>query len=65
MDAGDLVCMRCASPDGNQEDQVHQMAFEKPKWEAYWDDPAGRDLRNDLVEAARTEELAVVRKMVV
>ena len=30
---------------------------------SYWDDLAGRKLNRDLVEAARAEELAVVKKM--
>ena len=63
MDAGDMVCMMCTDDQVNEE--VCGAEFEEPDWKPYWDDLTGRELRRDLVEAARAEELAVVKKMMV
>ena len=60
-DAGDFMCIRCVDDEGDE--HVNEVAFEEPQWESYWDDLTGRELRWDLVEAARAEELSVVRKM--
>ena len=48
--------------DDGEEEHVNEVAFEEPQWKSYWDDLIGRELRKDLVEAARAEELSVVRK---
>ena len=60
-DAGDLVCIQCV--DDREEEHVNEVAFEETQWKSYWDDVIGRELRKDLVEAARAEELSVVKKM--
>ena len=60
-DAGDLVCIQCV--DDGEEKHVNEVAFERPQWKSDWDDWIGRELRKDLVEAARAEELSVVKKM--
>ena len=60
-DAGDLTCIQCV--DNDDDDRVNQVAFEEPQWKSYWDDLAGRELNRDMVEAARAEELAVLKKM--
>ena len=38
--------------DNGEEEHVNEVAFE-PQWKSYWDDLIGRELRKDLVEAAR------------
>ena len=43
--------------------EVCQVEFEPDDWMQYWDDVSGKVLRKELVEAARAEELATVRKM--
>ena len=60
-DAGYLVCIQCV--DDGEEEHVNEVAFEEPQWKSYWDDLAGRELRKDLVEAARAEEISVLKKM--
>ena len=55
------MCIQCV--DDDEGDHVGEVAFEEPQWKLYWDDLSGRELRKDLVEAARAEELAVVTKM--
>ena len=64
MDAGDLFCMKC-SDDANlfSEADVCQVQHENYGWERYWDDATGKELKKDLVEAARAEELQVIREM--
>ena len=61
MDAGDLACMPCSDSDG--EEHVCEVEFEVPQSKAYWDDLTGRELKSEMVEAARAEELSVVKKM--
>ena len=61
-DASDLLCVECVKcDDGN--DEVCDVEFEESDWERYWDDTTGRELKKELVEAARAEELATVRSM--
>ena len=64
MDAGDLICMRCSVDDhvGTEAD-VNEVAHENFGWGKYWDDATGKELKKELVEAARAEELQVVRAM--
>ena len=49
--------------DDGGEDHVNEVAFEEPQWKSYWNVLIGRELRKDVVEAAKTEALSVVRKM--
>ena len=60
-DAKDLVCIQCV--DDGEEEHINEVAFEEAQWKSYWDDLSGRELRKDLIEAARAEELSVVKKM--
>ena len=55
-DAGHLCCIQCV--DGNEEEQVNEVALEEPQWKSYWDDLTGRELNRSMVEATRAEELA-------
>ena len=55
------MCIRCV--DGNKDEHFNEIAFEEPKWKSYWDDLTGRELNRSMVEAARAEELAVVKEM--
>ena len=55
------MCIQCV--DDGDEDHVNEVAFEEPQLKSYWRDLIGRDLRKDLAEAARAEELSVVKKM--
>ena len=55
------MCIRCV--DGSEDEHINEVAFEEPKWKSYWDDLTGRELNRSTVEAARAEELAVVKKM--
>ena len=55
------MCIQCV--DGDDDEHVNEVAFEEPQWKSYWDDLTGRELRRDLVEAARAQELAVVKNM--
>ena len=54
------MCIQCVG-DG-EEEHVNEVAFEEPQWKSYWDDLIGRELRKDLAEAARAEELSAVKK---
>ena len=58
-DRGNLVSMKC------QDDATEIMAveFEPETWKRYWDDMSGKERKAELVEAARAEEIATVRKM--
>ena len=49
--------------DGSEDDHVNEVAFEEPQCKSYWDDLTGQELNRSMVEAARAEELAVVKKM--
>ena len=60
-DAGDLMCIKCV--DNDDDDHVNQVTFEKPQWKSYCDDLTGRELNRDMVDAARAEVLAVVKKV--
>ena len=55
------MCIQCV--DDGEEDHVNEVASEQPQWTSDWDDLIGRELRRDLVEAARAEELSVVKKI--
>ena len=55
------MCIQCV--DGNEDEHINEVAFEEPQWKSYWDDLTGRELDRGMVEAARAEELAVVKKM--
>ena len=37
--------------------------FEDYNWEKYWDDTTGRELKSEMVKAARAEEIATVKSM--
>ena len=57
-DATDLFCMECVPcGDGSKEDEVNDVRFEDLGWEKCWDDVTSRELKRDMVEAARAEEL--------
>ena len=56
VDRGNLVTMKCV--DNNSE--VLAVEFEEEHWLRYWDDVSGKELRGDLVRAARTEEMETV-----
>ena len=55
------MCIECVEGDGDE--HINDAAFGEPQWKSYWDDLTGRELRRDLVEAARAEEFSVVKKM--
>ena len=59
VDRGNLVGMKCIDDVA----EVMQVEMEPEVWQRYWDDMSGKELRSDLVEAARAEEIATVRKM--
>ena len=59
MDKGNLMSFKCV---GSQT-EVMSVEFEEDNWRKYWDDISGKELRGDLVRAARAEELETVRKM--
>ena len=40
-----------------------EFVFEDETWKRYWDDMSGKELRGDLVRAARAEEMETVRRM--
>ena len=40
-----------------------RLPSKQPQWKSYSDDITGRELNRDMVEAARVEELAVIKKM--
>ena len=42
---------------------VMEVEMEPEVWRRYWDDMSGKELKADLVEAARAEEIATVKKM--
>ena len=44
-------------------DEVSEVAHVSEPWEKYWDDISGKELKPDLVRAAREEELKVVDEM--
>ena len=43
--------------------EVMAMEFEPDKWTEYWNDVSGKALRKELVEEARAEEMATVKRM--
>ena len=43
--------------------EVMSCDFEENNWMQYWDDISGKELKGDLVRAARAEEMATVKKM--
>ena len=43
--------------------EVMQVEFEPDRWTEYWDDVSGKALRKELVEEARAEEMATVKRM--
>ena len=58
-DARDMMCVQCVETEDN--DFVGEVAFEEPQWKSYRDDLTRRELKTDLVEAARAEDLSVVK----
>ena len=44
-------------------DVVSEVVHIDERWKRYWDDMSGKDLKPDLVRAAREEELKVVDEM--
>ena len=44
-------------------DKVSEVTNVAELWKKYWDDISGKELRPDLIRAAREEELKVVDKM--
>ena len=59
VDRGNLMSFKCVD-DVNE---VCQVEFEPESWMQYWDDVSGKVLKKELVEAARAEELATVKRM--
>ena len=59
VDRGNLMSFKCI--DGQTE--VMAVDFEQNDWQRYWDDMSGKELRGDLVRAARAEEIETIRKM--
>ena len=53
------MCIQCIDGD----EHINEVAFEGPQGKSYWDDFTDRELNRSMVEAARAEELAVVKKM--
>ena len=51
------MCIQCVDGD----EHINEVAFKDPQWKSYWDDLTGRELNGSMVEAARAEELAVVK----
>ena len=51
VDRGNLVGMKCL--DGAVD--VMAVEFEPESWKRYWDDMSGKELKADLVEAARAD----------
>ena len=47
----------------DDESEVMAVEYEPETWKRYWDDMSGKELKADLVEAARAEEIATVKKM--
>ena len=58
-DRGNLVSMKCQ----DDESEVMAVEYEPETWKRYWDDMSGKELKADLVETAREEEIATVKKM--
>ena len=59
VDRGNLASLKCVS----HESEVMAVEFEDHNWQRYWDDMSGKELKGDLVRAAREEELETVKKM--
>ena len=59
VDRGNLASMKCIG----ERSEVMAVEFEENDWMQYWDDISGKELRGDLVRAARAEELDTVRRM--
>ena len=60
MDAADMVCMECKDTGSGD---VCNVEHEEPGWQRYFDDLTGKELIREMVEAARAEELKVVKEM--
>ena len=58
MDAADMVCMECKDTGSGD---VCNVEHEVPGWQRYFDDLTGKELIREMVEAARAEELKVVK----
>ena len=64
MYSGDLFCMHCSDGvDQISEADVCQLEHETFGWERYKGDATGKESKKELVEAARANDLEVVRKM--
>ena len=55
----------CASNEWMMGTRITSMKLplRSSRWKSYCDDLIGRELKKDLVEAAKAEELSVVKKM--
>ena len=62
MDAEDLMSVECIGSDIG-EDELDTVDHETNEWEQFYDDMSGKILPRDLVEAARREEIAEVKRM--
>ena len=60
VDASDMVSMLIQDCGWDDVDEVTHVA---EPWKKYWDDISGKELKPDLVRAAREEELKVVDEM--
>ena len=59
IDQGNLVSLKC---QGDQS-EVMSVEFENNDWMRYWDDISGKELKGELVRAARAEEMETIRRM--
>ena len=60
MDASDMFCIECKDTGVGE---ICNVEHEEPNWQRYYDDLTGKELVREMVEAARREELKVVREM--
>ena len=60
VDASDMVSMLITEGGWDDVDEVTHIA---EPWRKYWDDISGKELKPELVRAAREEELKVVDEM--
>lgn len=59
VDQGNLVGVKCTGEVW----EVHVVQFEPESWMKYRDDVTGKELKAELVQAARAKELDTIRKM--
>ena len=60
MDASGLLSAQILE---GMSEEVNEVTHVEEPWKKYWDDISGKELRADLVRAARKEELTVVDEM--